>query len=88
MILETEWLLSRASTIGLRWNASKSGSLPIPAITTTNEDNHSTLYLQLPQCPNLRMNDAQCYTICTALAIPHSVILQCIYGDCELIVEI
>ncbi|GFX01193.1 hypothetical protein TNCV_4581591 [Trichonephila clavipes] len=33
--------------------------------------------MQLPQRLHLRINDAQHYTICIALAIPNSVALQC-----------
>ncbi|GFW84273.1 uncharacterized protein TNCV_1131421 [Trichonephila clavipes] len=69
----------RAPTICPQSKASKSGSFSILAIPTTNSEKPQyELNMQIPQCPHLRINDTQRYTICIALAIPNSVALQCI----------
>ncbi|GFT00383.1 uncharacterized protein TNCV_1981351 [Trichonephila clavipes] len=70
--------MCRVPAICPRSKASKSGSLPILGIPTTNLEQPQ--HMQLPQRPHLLINDAQRYTICIAVDIPNSVALQCILG--------
>ncbi|GFT45036.1 uncharacterized protein TNCV_3790311 [Trichonephila clavipes] len=63
--------MRRSTTICPRSKASKSGSLPILEISTTNsEEPQYTLHMQLPHRPHLRINDAQRYATCIALVRP------------------
>ncbi|GFX32761.1 uncharacterized protein TNCV_888991 [Trichonephila clavipes] len=76
---EIEWPMRRAPTIYPRSKASKSDSLPkLETPTTNSEQTQYVLNMQLPQHPHLRINNAQRYTVCIALAIPNSVALQCL----------
>ncbi|GFW59009.1 uncharacterized protein TNCV_2831151 [Trichonephila clavipes] len=73
--------MRQTPTICPRPKVSKSGSLPILEIPTTNSERpHYTLYMQLSQCPHWCINDAQYYAIYVVLPlnIPNSVALQCI----------
>ncbi|GFW20164.1 uncharacterized protein TNCV_2321051 [Trichonephila clavipes] len=73
-ISEIEWPMSQAPTICTRSRTSKSGTLNILAIPTTNSEQLPyALYMKLPQRPYLCINDAQRYPFCIALAIPNSV---------------
>ncbi|PRD29228.1 UNVERIFIED_CONTAM: hypothetical protein NCL1_30047 [Trichonephila clavipes] len=79
MISKIEKPMCPVPMICPRSKVSKSGSLPILVIPTTNsEQPQYALYLQLPQHSHLHMNDAQRYTMCIALAISNSVALHCI----------
>ncbi|GFW05516.1 uncharacterized protein TNCV_436971 [Trichonephila clavipes] len=70
-ILEIECPLRYAPMICLQSKASKSGSLPILAIPTSNsEQPQYEVHIQLSQRSHLQRNDTQRYTICEALAIP------------------